>query len=280
MNQENFDDQMIKQQALENRRDSGNVQLESILRPWGEASGCYRYMHHRAFLMYKGLSMRFTLPVIVLSTITGTANFAQEQFPENLRGMVPSVIGGLNLIAGLVATIMQFLKINELMENHKAAALSFGLLSRNIRLELALAREERSTDGLEFVTRCKNEYDRLIEQSPSVPSTILAEFEKEYPLDNMFTKPEILDVRAIPKLKLPGFTNIRSHMGSSVISESTKGGPLSKIGELVKGREEYEAKIKILEEMQSELDQEEELTSVVSEEPEDEPDVEQGTPTE
>jgi hypothetical protein len=280
MNQENFDDQMIKQQALENRRDSWNEQHESILRQWGEASGCYRYMHHRAFLMYKGLSMRFTLPVIILSTITGTANFAQEQFPENLRGMVPSVIGGLNLIAGLVATIMQFLKINELMENHKAAALSFGLLSRNIRLELALAREERSTDGLEFVTRCKNEYDRLIEQSPSVPSTILAEFEKEYPLDNMFTKPEILDVRAIPKLKLPGFTNIRSHMGSSVISESTKGGPLSKIGELVKGREEYEAKIKILEEMQSELDEEEELTSVVSEEPEDEPDVEQGTPTE
>lgn len=274
MNQENFDDQMIKQQALENRRDSWNEQHESILRQWGEASGCYRYMHHRAFLMYKGLSMRFTLPVIILSTITGTANFAQEQFPENLRGMVPSVIGGLNLIAGLVATIMQFLKINELMENHKAAALSFGLLSRNIRLELALAREERSTDGLEFVTRCKNEYDRLIEQSPSVPSTILAEFEKEYPLDNMFTKPEILDVRAIPKLKLPGFTNIRSHTGSSVISESTKGGPLSKIGELVKGREEYEAKIKILEEMQSELDEEEELTSVVSEEPID---VEQGT---
>jgi hypothetical protein len=274
MNQENFDDQMIKQQALENRRDSWNEQHESILRQWGEASGCYRYMHHRAFLMYKGLSMRFTLPVIILSTITGTANFAQEQFPENLRGMVPSVIGGLNLIAGLVATIMQFLKINELMENHKAAALSFGLLSRNIRLELALAREERSTDGLEFVTRCKNEYDRLIEQSPSVPSTILAEFEKEYPLDNMFTKPEILDVRAIPKLKLPGFTNIRSHTGSSVISESTKGGPLSRIGELVKGREEYEAKIKILEEMQSELDEEEELTSVVSEEPID---VEQGT---
>ena len=274
MNQENFDDQMIKQQALEHRRDSWNDQHESILRQWGEASGCYRYMHHRAFLLYKGLSMRFTLPVIILSTITGTANFAQEQFPENLRGMVPSVIGGLNLIAGLVATIMQFLKINELMENHKAAALSFGLLSRNIRLELALAREERSTDGLEYVTRCKNEYDRLIEQSPTVPSTILAEFEKEYPLDNMFTKPEILNVRAIPRLKLPGFTNLRSSTGSSVISETTKGGPLSRIGELVKGREEYEAKVKILEEMQSELDEEEELTSVVSEEPID---VEQGT---
>jgi len=264
---------MLKQQALEHRRDSWNEQHENILRQWGESSGCYRYMHHRAYIMYKGLSMRFTLPVIILSTITGTANFAQEQFPENLRGMVPSVIGGLNLIAGLVATIMQFLKINELMENHKAAALSFGLLSRNIRLELSLAREERTTDGLEFVTRCKNEYDRLIEQSPSVPSTILLDFEKDYPLDNVFTKPEILDVRAIPKLKLPGFTNLKT---SNVISEVTKGGPFSRIGELMKGKAEYVAKTKILDSMQAELDEEEEITSEASEDPEDETDVEQG----
>ena len=276
MSEEIFDDQMIKQKELEHRRDSWNEQHESILRQWGEASGCYRYMHHRAFLMYKKLSMRFTLPVIVLSTLTGTANFAQEQFPESVRGMVPSVIGGLNLIAGLIATIMQFLKINELMENHKAAALSYGLLSRNIRLTLALAREERNQDGLDFVNNCKTEYDRLIEQSPTVPAVILVEFEKEYPLDNMFTKPEILDVRAIPKLKLPGFTNLRSG-GSSVISETTKGGPFSRIGDLMKGKEEYDAKTKILEDMQSELDEEEELKSVVSEEPTD---VEQGTPTE
>lgn len=92
--------------------------------------------------------------------------------------------------------------------------------------QLALAREERTTDGLEFVTRCKNEYDRLIEQSPSIPSSILTDFEKDYPLDNIFTKPEILDVRAIPKLKLPGFTNLKP---SSVIAETTKGGPFSKI---------------------------------------------------
>ena len=275
MSQENFDggDAKLKQQALEHRRDSWNEQHENILRQWGEASGCYRYMHHRAYLMYKGLSMRFTLPVIVLSTITGTANFAQEQFPENLRGMVPSVIGGLNLVAGLIATIMQFLKINELMENHKAAALSFGLLSRNIRLELALAREERTTDGLEFVTRCKNEYDRLIEQSPSIPSAILADFERDYPLDNIFTKPEILDVRAIPKLKLPGFTNLKP---SSVIAETTKGGPFSKIGDLIKGKQDYDTKTKILDIMQSELDEEEDITSVVSEEAGDEQDVEQG----
>lgn len=269
MSEENFGGMStaaIKKKELQLREESWNDQHESILRQWGEASGCYRYMNHRAFLMYKGLSMRFTLPVIVLSTLTGTANFAQEQFPESMRSMVPSVIGGLNLIAGLVATIMQFLKINELMENHKAAALSYGLLSRNIRLMLALPRRERGADGLDFVNNCKAEYDRLIEQSPSIPTSILTEFEREYPLDNVFTKPEILDVRAIPKLKMNT---------GSVIASLTRGGPLSKVGELVKSREEYDAKLKILDEMQSEIDAEEDIKSVVSEE---QPDVEQGIP--
>jgi hypothetical protein len=253
----------LRKQELELREKSWNNQHESILRQWGEAAGCYRYMNHRAYLMYKSLSMRFTLPVIVLSTITGTANFAQNQFPESVKASVPSIIGGLNLIAGLIATIMQFLKINELMENHKAAALSYGLLSRNVRLMLSLPRRERSADGLDFVNTCKAEYDRLIEQSPAIPVSILKEFEKEYPLDNIFTKPEILDVRAIPKIK---FTNVTESI--------TKGGPFSKWGELIKSKSDYQNKTKLLEEMESE---EEDSTSEASEEPTD---VEQGIPKE
>jgi hypothetical protein len=262
---------LLRKQELDLREKSWNDQHETILRQWGEASGCYRYMNHRAFLMYKTLSMRFTLPVIVLSTITGTANFAQGQFPGSIQPSVPAIIGGLNLVAGLIATIMQFLKINELMENHKAAALSYGLLSRNIRLMLALSRRERSADGLDFVNTCKAEYDRLIEQSPTVPSSILKDFDKEYPLDNMFTKPEILNVRAIPKLKVANLTE-----------SITNGGPFSKLGELIKSKSEYNQKTKLLEEMESEGSEEEEeeeedAKSAVSEE---EIDVEQGTPKE
>ena len=175
-----------------------NDQHEIILRQWGETCACYRFMHHRAFLLYKDLSMKFTLPVIVLSTITGTANFAQSTLPLSIQPAAPSVIGGLNLIAGLIATVMQFLKINELMENHRTAALSYGLLSRNIRLTLALPREERKKDGLKFVDECKAEYDRLIEQSPSVPINIIKDFETMYKDDEIeFVKPEILDVRPI-----------------------------------------------------------------------------------
>lgn len=231
-----------------------NEYHENVLRQWGEACACYRYMHHRAFLKFKKLSLRFNLPVIVLSTITGTANFAQSSFPESMRGSAPAIIGGMNLIAGLIATIMQFLKINELMENHRTAALGHGSLSRNIRLQLSLPRAERKKEGLVFVEECKMEYDRLLEQSPPIPKQILLNFDKEYPIDGIFTKPEILNVRAIPPLKPP------KTIGT--VQAITKGTPFEK---LVPSNEEEE-----------EIEYEE---VDVEEEEEDVTDVEQGTPT-
>jgi len=176
-------------------------QHEKILKAWGEASACYRYMNHRAYLLYKKLSMRFTLPVIVLSTITGTANFAQDQFPASIKSSVPSIIGGLNLIAGLVATIMQFLKINELMESHRVASLAYGKLSRTIRLELSLPLKERTKDGKEIVEECRAEYDRLLEQSPPVPNDVLMAFERDFPSDEYLTKPEIMHIKPIDPFK-------------------------------------------------------------------------------
>jgi hypothetical protein len=232
-----------------------NEYHENVLRQWGESSACYRYMHHRAFLMFKKMSLRFNLPVIVLSTITGTANFAQSTLPASIQPAAPSIIGGLNLVAGLIATIMQFLKVNELMENHRTAALGHGSLSRNIRLQLALPREERKKEGLKFVEECKATYDSLLEQSPAIPKNILLQFEKEYPIEGVFTKPEILTVRPIPALKLP-----KTIEPIRAITQNT---PFENIGKMLSPTEEEE---------------EEEETEEYEEE--EETDVEQGRPTE
>lgn len=225
-----------------------NEYHENVLRQWGESCACYRYMHHRAFLMYKKLSLRFNLPVIVLSTITGTANFAQSTLPLSIQPAAPSIIGGLNLIAGLIATIMQFLKVNELMENHRTSALGHGSLSRNIRLQLALPREERKKEGLKFVEECKAEYDRLLEQCPAVPKRILINFEKDYPLEGTFTKPEILSVRSIPILKPP-----KTIEPIRAITQNT---PFEQIGKMLSPTEEEEEETEETEEVE-EVEEEE-----------------------
>ena len=178
-----------------------HVQQEKILKAWGEAAACYRYMHYQAYCSYKNLSMKFTIPLIIVSTVTGTANFAQETFPPSVQPFVPSAIGGLNLITAIATTIMQFLKINELMEGHRVASVQYGKISRTIRLELTLPLSERTLNGTNMIENMRAEYDRLIEQSPNVPKQMIDAFEREFPDDNAFFKPEIMHIQPITPFK-------------------------------------------------------------------------------
>lgn len=173
-------------------------QHEYILKEWGESCSCYRLMHFKSYQINKTWSMGFTLPVIIISTITGTANFAQNTFPKSWIAYVPSVIGAFNLFAAIMTTISQFLKVSELMEGHRVTSIQFGKLARKIRLELSLPRLERSQHGENMVEICRAEYDRLIEQSPSITKEVIIKFEKQYPYtSNVFCKPELTIVKPI-----------------------------------------------------------------------------------
>jgi len=141
--------------------------------------------------------MKFTLPIIVISTITGTANFAQDTFPDSWRTFVPLGIGGLNLIAAIATTVLQFIKANELMEAHRVASVAYGKLSRDIKLDLGLPVLDRKSGGADLINRCSSDYDRLIEQSPPIPGDILDLFNKQFKNSNDFDKPEITNIQPI-----------------------------------------------------------------------------------
>ena len=171
-------------------------QQEIILKKWAETSSSYRYLHDRSYLLYSQKNLWFAIPVIVISTITGTANFAQSSFPESIKSYAPSIIGTFNLIAGLITTIAQFLRVSELLESHRVASISFGKLARNISVELSLPVKERNSNGSEFLSQCRNEIDKLIEQSPNIPLSILKQFEEKFKNHN-FIKPDILDITSV-----------------------------------------------------------------------------------
>ncbi len=171
-------------------------QQEKILKEWSEIGSSYRYLHDKAFQQYSAQNLRFALPVIIISTITGTANFAQGTFPAAWQSYVPLGIGTLNLAAGLITTIAQFLRVSELLEGHRAASISYSKFSRDISVELSLPIKERQGNGRDFVIKCRNELDRLIEQSPNIPQKIVGNFSKRF-LKSAFVKPDILDIRAV-----------------------------------------------------------------------------------
>ena len=57
------------------------VEHEKILIEWADKAMCYSWLHSKSYNLYKILDMWFTVPVIIISTITGTANFAQDRIP-------------------------------------------------------------------------------------------------------------------------------------------------------------------------------------------------------
>ena len=100
------------------------------------------------------------------------------------------------MLAGLITTIGQFLRVSELLEGHRAATIAYSKFSRNIAVELSLPREERNVDGSEFINNSRSELDRLIEQSPNIPMDILHKFGKKFDNDG-FTKPDILKITPV-----------------------------------------------------------------------------------
>jgi len=167
-----------------------------LLRSWAEICASYRWLHYRTHIRYKIKNLGYMIPIIIMSTITGTANFAQSQVPKMFASYMPLLIGTVNLFCAILTTIYQFVKVSELMESHRISSISYGKLGRNISVELNLPNKYRTTNGVEFVKECKAELDRLIEQSPIIPCNILKLYEKKFKEEN-FAKPEITDVREV-----------------------------------------------------------------------------------
>ena len=172
---------------------------QDVLKNWGESAACYRYMHFKAYEQYKRTNMLYTLPIIIIGTVTGTANFAQSTFPRDIQPYAPSVIGALNLFSAILTTVAQFLKIAELMESHRVSYINYGKLARHIKLEINLPVSERTHHGANMLDICGAEYDRLIEQCPPVPKEIMRQFVKDFPEGDKknlkFTRPEVFTVQ-------------------------------------------------------------------------------------
>ena len=178
-----------------NNKKEWNSSQEDLLRDWAEVAGSYRWLHYKAHMWFKRRNLRYMIPLIIMSTVTGTANFAQGTFPKSFN-YVPEIIGGINLIAAVLTTLYQFLKISELMESHRLTSINFGKFSRNLRVELTLPDKDRSSGGKDLIKLSRNEIDRLIEQSPTIPRHILASYEKRFEKLNL-AKPEIVIINKI-----------------------------------------------------------------------------------
>jgi hypothetical protein len=145
---------------------------ENLLEEWADHSKSYRWMHEQARVKFWKRNIQFQIPVIILSTLTGAANFAQERVPTDYQGYYAIIVGFFNIIAGIIATVQTFLKVSESLEGHRVASVAWGKYYHNVKTELQKEPEDRE-DVVDFMKYAKMEYEKLVEQSPPIPPEIV-----------------------------------------------------------------------------------------------------------
>ena len=155
-------------------------EIEELLSEWAEVSMCYSYLHNYSTRKYRKKYHHLQIPIIILSTLTGTANFATDSYvPENLQHGFSAGVGTLNIACGILGTLLAFLKYAEIYEGHRISALAWSKLSRTIEIELSLQDIKRKPCR-DFLKICRSEYDNLLESSPNIDLDIITFFNKKF----------------------------------------------------------------------------------------------------
>jgi hypothetical protein len=175
---------------------------ELIMVEWCDVAQCYKWLNALSHQKYSQRNAWFTIPAIVLSTISGTASFAQTSLPLAYQTFSPMAIGAINIFIGILTTVQQYLKISELNEAHRVSSISWDKFARNIRIELAKRPEERMDAG-HFLKLCRQEFDRLMETSPIINDDIIKEFNFKFQ-----GKPGSVERERFEKLKKPDICDI------------------------------------------------------------------------
>lgn len=164
---------------------------EDLMSKWADIAACYRWLHDRCEKQYSGSNMAMTIPVIILSTLTGTASVGLSSIvgdDADVQKYAQFAIGGVSLIAGILTTLGNFFKYAQLSESNRVAGIAWGKFQRQIAVELSLHPNDR-LDSMDFIKICRAELDRLIEQSPPIPDRIIQQF--------------LLEFKDLPDLKRP-----------------------------------------------------------------------------
>jgi hypothetical protein len=178
--------------AIRKFHNGWNRQLENLVAEWADKASCYQWMHQKTEGRFQKFNYYFTIPVIIMSTLTGTANFATNSIvnTEEQAKYVTFGIGAISLIAGIISTVANFLRYAQGSEAHRVAGISWGKFQRLISIELSLHPNERM-DAMSFLKMGRIELDRLIEQSPPIPTRTILEFTEVFKTKTDIRRPEI-----------------------------------------------------------------------------------------
>ena len=170
---------------------------EKLLIRWAEKAAGYRWLHNHSRLFYKKQNDWLAYPSIVIASITGVGGFAVLNPSGNASTsndtrtrimIIQYFFAFLNVLAGILTSISKFSQSLSLSEGHSAMCVQWSKFYRNIDMELSLDVKHR-VNVVEFMMKCREDYDRLLDEAPDIPAVSIQAFQVQFP--NKPNKPDV-----------------------------------------------------------------------------------------
>lgn len=204
-------------------------QLEDLIAQEGEKCRGLAWIHQHAETEMGRKNNRIMLPVIVLSTLSGTASVGSSAlFGDNSYSSI--VIGLVSISVGILNTVNSYFAYAKKSEAHRIAYLHYSKLFTWVNVELSLPRNERMNPE-DMLKQLRGEMERLAETTPSPPAHILTDFTAKFKDYTDVSKPAetnglakikvYRDAPKTPSTPVPTFT-VRNPMVEESIKVETK----------------------------------------------------------
>lgn len=165
--------------SIEDRDIHWSSALEELVAAEGEKCRGLAWINQRAETYYSHRANAIAIPVIILSTLAGTASVGSSSLFGNETQISSVVIGLVSIGVGVLNTISSYFSWARKAEAHRIAFLQYSKLFSTIRVEMSLPRLERQEPEA-ILKQLRDGMERLAETTPSPPEAILKEFNNHF----------------------------------------------------------------------------------------------------
>lgn len=149
-----------------------------ILRTWEIQTTVNCLLHSSSSEYYSKLNMFFMIPIIILSSSTGTLGLMNTSSSQivitNNVNIISLLVGIFGFLSAMLTTIHNFLGIQKLQSTHSFHSIEYNKISREIKMHIYLSETDVKVYAniAEYIKHCRAKIDKLIETAPEIPHHI------------------------------------------------------------------------------------------------------------
>lgn len=150
--------------------------IEELLIKWQLSFHKSEKAHYRSATSCRVFNYSLGIPLVIITVIVAAEIFglleavAQDQFPWNMKGSMgleAILVAILSVLAPVLAALQTFLRFPERAEQHRNAAVKFGILKKGLEMQIVLP--PSSKEGLEeMLTNILKRNAQALAESPSI----------------------------------------------------------------------------------------------------------------